>query len=870
MASTSGEGSDLRSPFDSVLTTFLPQGHEKALKQAFYNAATVLFIVLFCGAAVAVYFVLEIFLKPLLWAVLCGTALYPFKYTLTSYVSGWLQGLESSGTPLVVGTIAIPLSLLNFASEQLGRLISHRFTLLMAVSFGLPFSYLAYQCLDYVVTFMLGVFYVLYEGLGYFSTLWVWTIIIAYLLLVIFWWNDSSKALLSTLAVPVWIILLLHLANLTGPFRVLLFILVITLVALGYSTMRKRETVNLISTDSTDGAEEVDVSPSEVELSPKSSESKLSTEEQEGQAGTDETTKEGVEEGVEEGGGADETTKEGVEEGNGADETDRDRPSKLNIPPPASEPNTDSSNDAVPLSTRYLLGLFWTCVLVRLWMNMWLIQLLPIPIAIWLLKKAATHSGLWDFMKAKGESLKVDGMNWVAGREDAFIPPYIRGLTGLFLKGDRMVIGVLQGSVDKVISIIVILGVMIGTIIVAFFLAIQIQRESMHLIQLSGNLVNETIASNPALKQWFPGAADMQQAVDSVINDAYLYGRDWISDKVKSSMNGDDDDNKEDVEQQVLQLWDQLYVHIAAKNETLEELDDDKHRFLSGSVDISWDGVKKTFNKLDDIEVGGFVDTIKDNLETVKSVVESIWLVLIGNISLLFTILTALLSFVFEGSTALLNFIISFLVFVTTLFYLLSSSRDRYLPMQWLSGLAPAGLSSSKYSNALETAIRDVLGASIKMSAFYGLYTWLTHTLFGIKIVFIPTVLAAILGFIPFLATYWAALPGIIDLLVQGEKGLALFLFVCHFIPTAMVDTAIYSDIKGGGHPYLTALSVAGGIFYFGLEGALVGPILLCGLLVVVNIYSKMMRGSGSTPSLASMRGPSRSRWEFRRSETIS
>ncbi len=43
-----------------------------------------------------------------------------------------------------------------------------------------------------------------------------------------------------------------------------------------------------------------------------------------------------------------------------------------------------------------------------------------------------------------------------------------------------------------------------------------------------------------------------------MVGNAYLYGREWLSDKLHHALDGDEA-NKEKIEKQVIAVWDQLY-----------------------------------------------------------------------------------------------------------------------------------------------------------------------------------------------------------------------------------------------------------------------------------------------------------------------
>lgn len=114
-----------RSPMDNLfnMLSSFSAGHEKALKQGIYNAVALSFFCLVSAAGYGLYIILRPFVKPLVWALLCGSVLFPFKYSLATTVQSWFTKTEASHTPLIVNISLLPVYIFNNVSENLGSFL---------------------------------------------------------------------------------------------------------------------------------------------------------------------------------------------------------------------------------------------------------------------------------------------------------------------------------------------------------------------------------------------------------------------------------------------------------------------------------------------------------------------------------------------------------------------------------------------------------------------------------------------------------------------------------------------------------------------------------------------------------------------------
>ncbi len=197
----------------------------------------------------------------------------------------------------------------------------------------------------------------------------------------------------------------------------------------------------------------------------------------------------------------------------------------------------------------------------------------------------------------------------------------------------------------------------------------------------------------------------------------------------------------------------------------------------------------------------------------------------------------------------LVRFVFGFIFWVVILYYLLvDGPRFRI----WMEDTLPLPrdeqrLVSHRFMDmASSLVIGNGFGALVQ-----GLAGAIVFSLLGLHGVVLWGVVMAILAFIPVVGISLVFVPFSVILLIAGETGRAISLFV----PLAVVATVVEYWLKpllvgrrAQMHTALVFLSLIGGVMVFGAVGLLLGPLMMTAFLTLLSIYRERYRPYQGTP----------------------
>ncbi|CAG4954205.1 unnamed protein product [Parnassius apollo] len=391
-------------------------------------------------------------------------------------------------------------------------------------------------------------------------------------------------------------------------------------------------------------------------------------------------------------------------------------------------------------SAIYFKLLFFACFCMLVWKHIWLLPVMVFFLAIHFIKWMLNFFGVWLFFENYYNNVMAKVKGWWGDRKSALVPAHIRGVSKMLSICNSSVTEMAYDSVDTVSSCIVIIGLIFFVTVAVVFVCIQIYSEAIVVIQLSGSLLNSTFVQHSPLQTYLPEG--WEDKLDSLIDDAYTYGREGISTAVRSILKEGDPDKIGRVEEQILEIWDRVYqswVSLHFPGNSGPQVD-------SSAVQDSWDNFVTNVSHTPGLfDYTGIVTWVYANVGTLGAIASSAWAPLASNASLLAGSFGAVTSLLLCGGGAIINMFINLVVFFTTLFYLLASSNALYKPVEVLTRVQASF--GPRLGLALSVAINQVFRASFKMALFYGLWTWLVHNLFGAKVVYLPSAVAVRIAF---------------------------------------------------------------------------------------------------------------------------
>jgi hypothetical protein len=215
-----------------------------AFISAIYNTLAMGILIACLGLCALLYYVLSAFIRPILWAILTSAFLFSFKRYLTEIARKRLEQIEKNNKMLAMELALLPISTLDSTVDWMWSFISEKyrqlailFSLLVLFNLSSSFSNTLVTalglCAHYLssLTTLMSYNYII----DYYST-WqfTFTLLVAYLLAIVFYWNESYTTFFQFLSLPIWLSLFLLSSKLMGSYRPLFIIAFLILICIGF------------------------------------------------------------------------------------------------------------------------------------------------------------------------------------------------------------------------------------------------------------------------------------------------------------------------------------------------------------------------------------------------------------------------------------------------------------------------------------------------------------------------------------------------------------------------------------------------------------------------------------------------------------
>jgi len=199
------------------------------------------------------------------------------------------------------------------------------------------------------------------------------------------------------------------------------------------------------------------------------------------------------------------------------------------------------------------------------------------------------------------------------------------------------------------------------------------------------------------------------------------------------------------------------------------------------------------------------------------------------------------LAFINQFKNILINFpsfVLQFAVFLFTFFFVIRDSEDL---KKYISALSPfSKITEVKFLRELRGITNAIVFGQVLVGILQGLAVGVVFFIFGVPKALILTILASILSIIPILGSWLVWVPVAIYLLSVDQifKGIFLLIYGLFFISS--IDNVIrpYILSKRSNLPIaLSVIGTIGGLYFFGISGLILGPLILAYVLIIIEFY---------------------------------